>query len=126
MGFIWEILGKVDVVYQGLKLGMPAQIPCGIQLENTGHTGWCVLPWAQQTWSEFSPTTVPDNNRQSGLSPITVPEMSTGGETGHAHTGPVRDFHMVYRAGPLALAMDISVWGLYMIEARGLWGPVRD
>ncbi len=32
----------------------------------------------QQTWSGFSPTTVPDNNRQSGLSPTTVPEMSTG------------------------------------------------
>ena len=33
---------------------------------------------AQQTWSGFSPTTVPDNNRQSGLSPTTIPEMSTG------------------------------------------------
>ena len=32
----------------------------------------------QQTWSGISPTTVPDNNRQSGLSPMTVPEMSTG------------------------------------------------
>ncbi len=32
----------------------------------------------QQTWSGFSPTTVPDNNRQSGLSPTTVPKMSTG------------------------------------------------
>ncbi len=35
--------------------------------------------WAQQTWSRFSLTSVPDNNRQSGLSPTTVPEMSTGG-----------------------------------------------
>ncbi len=32
---------------------------------------------SQQAWSGFSPTTVPDNNRQSGLSPMTVPEMST-------------------------------------------------
>ena len=32
----------------------------------------------QQTWSGFSPATVPDNNRQSGLSPMTVSEMSTG------------------------------------------------
>ncbi len=33
---------------------------------------------SQQTWSGFSSTTVPDNNRQSRLSPMTVPEMSTG------------------------------------------------
>ena len=33
---------------------------------------------SQQTWSGFSPTTVPDNNRQSGLSPTTVPKMSKG------------------------------------------------
>ncbi len=33
---------------------------------------------SQQTWSRFSPTTVPDNKRQSGLSPTTVPEMSQG------------------------------------------------
>ncbi len=33
---------------------------------------------SQQTWSGFSPTTVPDNSRQSGLSPKAVPEMSTG------------------------------------------------
>ncbi len=32
----------------------------------------------QQTWSGFSPTTVPDNNRQSGFSPTTVPKLSTG------------------------------------------------
>ena len=32
----------------------------------------------QQTWSGFSPTAVPDNNRQSRLSPTTVPKMSTG------------------------------------------------
>ena len=32
---------------------------------------------SQQTWSRFSPTTVPDNNRQSGLSPATDQEMST-------------------------------------------------
>ena len=32
----------------------------------------------QQTWSGFSPTTVPDNKRQSRLSPTTVPEMSIG------------------------------------------------
>ena len=32
----------------------------------------------QQTWSGLSPTTVLDNNRPSGLSPMTVPEMSTG------------------------------------------------
>ncbi len=33
---------------------------------------------SQQTWSGFSPTTVPDNNRQSGFSPTTVPKLSTG------------------------------------------------
>ncbi len=33
---------------------------------------------AQQTWSGFSQTTVPDNNRQSGFSPTTVPKLSTG------------------------------------------------
>ncbi len=33
---------------------------------------------AQQTWSGFSPTPVPDNNRQSGFSPTTVPKLSTG------------------------------------------------
>ncbi len=32
----------------------------------------------QQTWSGFSPTAVPDNNRQSGFSPTTVPKLSTG------------------------------------------------
>ena len=32
---------------------------------------------AQQTWSGFSPTTVLKKNRQSGLSPTAVPEMST-------------------------------------------------
>ena len=32
----------------------------------------------QQTWSGFSPTIVPENNRQSGLSATTVSEMSTG------------------------------------------------
>ncbi len=34
--------------------------------------------WSQQTWFGFSPTTVPDNNRQSGFSPTTVPKLSTG------------------------------------------------
>ncbi len=41
--------------------------------------------FSQQTWSGFSPTTVLDNNRQSGLnnrqsglSLTTVPEMPTG------------------------------------------------
>ncbi len=33
---------------------------------------------SQQTWSGFSPTTVPDNNRQSRFSPTTVPKLSTG------------------------------------------------
>ena len=33
---------------------------------------------SQQTWSGFSPTTVPDNNRQSGFSPTTVPKLSKG------------------------------------------------
>ncbi len=33
---------------------------------------------SQQTWSGFSPPTVPDNNRQSGFSPTTVPKLSTG------------------------------------------------
>ncbi len=32
----------------------------------------------QQTWSGFSPTIVPDNNRRSGLSPTMVPKLSTG------------------------------------------------
>ena len=32
----------------------------------------------EQTWSGFSPTAGPDNNRQSGLSRMTVQEMSTG------------------------------------------------
>ncbi len=32
----------------------------------------------QQTWSGFSPTTFPDNNRQSGLLPTTFPEISIG------------------------------------------------
>ena len=32
----------------------------------------------RQTWSRFSLTTVPDNNRRSGLSPMTVPKLSTG------------------------------------------------
>ncbi len=32
----------------------------------------------QETWSGFSPTTVPHNNSQSVLSPTTVPEMSAG------------------------------------------------
>ncbi len=36
------------------------------------------LVLSQQTWSGFSPITVPDDNRQSVLSPMTVPEMSTG------------------------------------------------
>ncbi len=36
------------------------------------------LQHTQQTWSGFSPTTVPDNNRQSGFSPTTVPKLSTG------------------------------------------------
>ncbi len=31
---------------------------------------------SQQTWSGFSPTTVPDNDRQSELSPMTDPKMS--------------------------------------------------
>ncbi len=33
---------------------------------------------SQQTGSGFSPITVPDNNRRSGLSPTTVPKLSTG------------------------------------------------
>ena len=36
------------------------------------------LDMSQQTWTRFSPTTVPNNNRQSGFSPTTVLEMSTG------------------------------------------------
>ncbi len=32
----------------------------------------------QQTWFEFSPTTVLDNDRQVELSPTMVPEMSPG------------------------------------------------
>ena len=32
----------------------------------------------KQTWSGFSLTTVPENNRQTGLSPTTVPAMSIG------------------------------------------------
>ena len=43
---------------------------------------------SQQTWSGFSPTTVPDNNRQSGFSPTTVPKLSTGFEI----MGQVQDF----------------------------------
>ncbi len=39
----------------------------------TSRTNTCST---QQTWSGFSPTTVPDNNRQSGLSPTTVPKIS--------------------------------------------------
>ncbi len=43
---------------------------------------WYKTPWfystPQQTWSGFSPTTVPDNNRQSWFSPTTVPKLSTG------------------------------------------------
>ncbi len=38
----------------------------------------CSTEGSQQTWSGFSPTTVPDNNRQSGFSPTTVPKLSTG------------------------------------------------
>ncbi len=33
---------------------------------------------SQQTLSGFSPSTVPNSNRQSGISPTTVPKMSTG------------------------------------------------
>ncbi len=33
---------------------------------------------SQQTWSGFSLTTVSDKNRQSGLSPTTVPKLSKG------------------------------------------------
>ncbi len=33
---------------------------------------------SQQTWSGFSPTTVPDNNRQSRFSPTMVPKLSKG------------------------------------------------
>ncbi len=39
---------------------------------------WNIYTCSQQTWSGFSPTTVPDNNRQSGFSPTTVPKLSTG------------------------------------------------
>ncbi len=39
-----------------------------------------ILISSQQTWSGFSPTRVPDNNRQSGFSPTTVPKLSTGSE----------------------------------------------
>ena len=43
------------------------------------HAKIMLLPLpADMSRSGFTPTTVPDNNRQSGPSPVTVPEMSTG------------------------------------------------
>ncbi len=47
-----------------------------------GFGGHCpeLINTSQQIWSGFSPTTVPDNNRQSELSPTMVPQMSTGFE----------------------------------------------
>ena len=49
----------------------------------------------QQTWSGFSPTTVPDNNRQSGFSLTTVPKLSSGKNTKHAQIQTLYDFHKI-------------------------------
>ncbi len=51
--------------------------PCSVDFMDGGATDVPILG-PQQTWSGFSPTTVPDNNRQSGFSPTTVPKLSKG------------------------------------------------
>ncbi len=61
---------------------------CRKECPKGGHYLTIILPTTflkhiekpQQTWSGFSPTKIPDNNRQSGLLPTTVPEMSTGND----------------------------------------------
>ncbi len=65
--WLWD--RQMDIsseIYIDLKPEIPKEI-----------LSFCNLT-AQQTWSGFSPTTVPDNNRQSGFSPTAVPKLSTG------------------------------------------------
>ncbi len=71
----------------------------------------------QQTWSGFSRTTVPNNNRQSGLSPTMVPEMSTG-YASMIERPPVMDTPVISRKNKLLLDVCTEMFHINIFAVR--------